>query len=419
MSIDITSEFIALERVTEDRWHQPWSEPVRIARRSTDAPFSVASPFPIPSVIVVTPFGWSQPWSEPVRIAQRTALHEQSAYPPTIVAPPVPIAGAVPIGWEGPPASYLRFQYQAQAFVPIVVPVVPAIVVPVAFGEAPYVRSFQYQALAFTPVVAPPVTPPVIIVTGNGDAVIARQFFQYQAQAFTPVVAPIVTVTVPTTWDGPPLSIYRLQYQSQAFAPTVVPPPIITVGVPVIWDGPPASYQRFQYQAVAFGQPPPPVFYGSWGYPWSEPVRQKPGLRASQQDWQEHKPILPPPVFYGSWGYPWSEPVRFKPGLRAWYHPYEFRAPAIYQFLYTARLYAVETDLDRFIGTLYKWWAPLKCYVDIIEFWPVLPYGRTTIIQKGQQGGVNTAIAEPVGQNPQGIISPPAAMGARVAIIVS
>jgi hypothetical protein len=397
MSIDITSEFIALERVTEDRWHQPWSEPVRTNWLRTALQQSLAWPVFIPPIVppeVITEDKWHQSWSEPVRFRQLSTSLQQT------------------LGW---------------------------------------------------PVFVPAPTPPVVaLVTGNFDTVLYRQAFQYQAQAFTPVVAPPPPVFYGSwgyPWSEPVRQIRLLTASQQAvFLPSTTPvaPPVV-IGVPVIWDGPPASYQRFQYQALAYGSPPiaPTIFYGSWGYPWSEPiikvktglrtganpflfapdrqpyppygwgypwsepVRQKPGLLASQQDWQEHKPILPPPIFYGSWGYPWSEPVRFKPGLRAWYHPYEFRAPAIYQFTYTARLYAVETDLDRFIGTLYAWYAPLHCYVDIIEFWPHLPYGNVTIIEKEQQSGVNTAIAEPVGQNPTGIISPKPAMGARVGIIVS
>lgn len=51
------------EQVTESRWHEPWSEPVRIPLRTRPGaqPYLFFHPNPF------VPFGWVYPYSEPVR----------------------------------------------------------------------------------------------------------------------------------------------------------------------------------------------------------------------------------------------------------------------------------------------------------------------------------------------------------------
>lgn len=58
--------------------------------------------------------------------------------------------------------------------------------------------------------------------------------------------------------------------------------------------------------------------YYQW---WSEPVRQRPGLRAQLDPFYFAEPFSqtqPERVDESKWHYPWSEPVRLKPGLRVY-----------------------------------------------------------------------------------------------------
>lgn len=151
--------------------------------------------------------------------------------------------------------------------------------------------------------------------------------------------------------------------------------------------------------------------YFNW---FSEPVRMRAALRTGDQPFIFS--LGSPVVSFGY--YNWlSEPVRKKPGLYAPQHPFEFLGPAI-QTVFPLSLNAKETALDKFIGVLYSWFVPFKAYVDIIEFNPI-PSGYTGIVENAQQSGILAAITEPVSVEPAGIISPPVAAGARVAIVVS
>src|SRR5215467_10436062 len=69
--------------VTEDRWHQPWSEPVRwriapqlaVALIASGLAYVAAAPF----AETVTEDRWHQPWSEPIVKAKPRLLeaHQQ------------------------------------------------------------------------------------------------------------------------------------------------------------------------------------------------------------------------------------------------------------------------------------------------------------------------------------------------------
>ena len=82
--IDCSSTFIAIENVTEDRWHQPFSEPVR-----------------------------SRPG---ISVARR---QDASAFSPTVFATPGSGVGAVPTNWAATPKVF-SFQYQVSSNVPLV-----------------------------------------------------------------------------------------------------------------------------------------------------------------------------------------------------------------------------------------------------------------------------------------------------------
>src|ERR1043166_1464175 len=85
------------ETITEDKWHQGWTNPVRhkiapqlaVALIASGLAYVEAAPFPE----TVTESRWHQPWSEPVRIKPALPAGEQQA----LAFHPAPL---VPFGWR-------------------------------------------------------------------------------------------------------------------------------------------------------------------------------------------------------------------------------------------------------------------------------------------------------------------------------
>ena len=77
------------EVVTESRWHQPWSEPVRTRRFNA----ALQSVYTAPTTVVfkeeVTEDRWHQPWSEPVRKKPTVAFQQYFAIS-EVVTPLIP-----------------------------------------------------------------------------------------------------------------------------------------------------------------------------------------------------------------------------------------------------------------------------------------------------------------------------------------
>lgn len=118
--IDTSSTFIAIENVTEDRWHQPWSEPVRSrpalsAANQRALSFTQAAPF----AETVSVDRWLQSYSEPIRI--RRGRGPDSAFVPYVPAVSGDGVGAVPTNWTATPVVQ-SFQYQISASVSFVPP---------------------------------------------------------------------------------------------------------------------------------------------------------------------------------------------------------------------------------------------------------------------------------------------------------
>jgi hypothetical protein len=92
--------------VAQAKWHQPWAEPVRVrpALPAGEQQFLALEPAPIIAI------AWHLPLTEPVRVPRALSAALQRAQ-----IEPVYFAGAVPVGWHGPPPSLYRLQYQALA----------------------------------------------------------------------------------------------------------------------------------------------------------------------------------------------------------------------------------------------------------------------------------------------------------------
>src|ERR1700730_3129805 len=73
--------FAGGESITEDKWHEPWTEPVRsriapqlaVALIASGLAYVEAAPF----AETVTESRWHQPWSEPVRVRPALPAGEQ------------------------------------------------------------------------------------------------------------------------------------------------------------------------------------------------------------------------------------------------------------------------------------------------------------------------------------------------------
>src|SRR3974390_1059849 len=153
--------------------------------------------------------------------------------------------------------------------------------------------------------------------------------FQYQVKA-EPVTVPAAptppatgpaVAAVAVSHEGPPPSLLDIQYQAKT-EPVLVPsvaPPVTSVdrwfqpfAEPVRTRAMPAALQeKLFYTTVVL--PVPSIGYFE---PLSEPTRPKPLLVASQKEFffGSYAPTAPPTI--PSINYlPWSEPVRQRPGL--------------------------------------------------------------------------------------------------------
>lgn len=155
-------------------------------------------------------------------------------------------------------------------------------------------------------------------------------------------------------------TIQVTQYQIKTEPPAQSVQPGQTNAAPWLypWSEPvrpkPGLGARFQ-QFTSLGTPNIPgtaTFLQGWYVPFSEPVRLKRGIPSIEQHYFEFEPE--PPEFLDI---PWygrlSEPVRFKPGLRAHLQQALAQPPRILPTPnVTATMAATETDTDVFLGAI-------------------------------------------------------------------
>lgn len=184
----------------------------------------------------------------------------------------------------------------------------------------------QYQAKT-EPVFVPTIVTAVSTVA-LASQVIFNSYFIYQTEARP--VAVIESITLDKwyqNWRDPSVLAktgIKTNQQDAYTAPDKVIPSITPVpaGIVTAESSDVTFKRRLIYQAVT--QPSfvaEIVTVDKWIYPWRDPVRQKPGLRASLQQ-SAIGPVLEPDSqitqnYESRWHYPWSEPVRQKPGLLA------------------------------------------------------------------------------------------------------
>lgn len=282
----------------ESRWHQSWSEPVRFRRFPTAEQQSFAAP--ATSVFeTITVDKWIYPWTDPVKQKLGLKTNLQQAFIATTLEPNTQIIQTYESRWHQPWSDPIRRVVSA--------------------ANQP---SFTWHLF----------TPTEIITLDKWFSAwqepvkrLAGLKTQLQQAIFAPVIpAPVVTESV----SSPVLFSKEFQYQSYTSPAQFTPEVIAFDKWGFAWSEPSVKQKKglgFYLQQAAIGpvlNPETQIIQkieSRWHYPWSEPVRKKPGLGAWLQDTTAPKtPIFPTGIArLSQWFAPLSEPVRLRLGLRA------------------------------------------------------------------------------------------------------
>lgn len=285
--------------VQEDKWHQPWSEPVRqkINPRLLVALGSSGEIYTRP--LITQEDKWHQPWSEPVRLKRGL----RSDFQQSIAFTSIPIEQIFEDKWHQPWPLPVRTaprlitganQFLALDPFPLPNPVVEA-------TEA----SWHYPWSDPVRVKINPRLAAALIASGN---------------TFNPFAIPN-TGTATSAVDSP-VSFEILDRRVLIYPSYQGPPPTVVAEVITedkwhqAWSEPVRTRRWLQaalQQALIFNpQPPEVITEDKWHRPWSEPVRQRPKILAYQQ--QALVTTLRPIeiITEDKWHFPWSQPVQFK-----------------------------------------------------------------------------------------------------------
>jgi len=280
----------------ESRWHYAWSEPVR--SRQLAPAYQQTFAFQPPSFEVVTTDKWFSPWREPVREKPGLKPHLQQAFIAPVLDPNTQVTQGYESRWHYAWSEPVRARPQ----------LLPALQQAYAAPVSPVSASGPATDLC-----AP------VISTG----IWAPYQVQYQSLAYAPFfVAETVTVD---KWTYPwtePVRTRQLATALQLEPAWGVFTPAITIDQ-YGWRQPlsdPTRTSAFLQSGFLQGintSAPETVTADKWSYPWSEPVRERPGLKAYLQQ-AFIGPVLNPNTqitqnYESRWHYAWSEPVRSRP----------------------------------------------------------------------------------------------------------
>lgn len=299
------------ENVTEDRWHQPWSNP-RVVKR---APYAQTIAYvPVTAAEVITEDKWHHPWTTPTRRIRRI---QSSEVTPTVVPTPQTF----------PPAS--------------------------AVTTLRINRKVLFQSVA-----APVFTPPTENITPDkwlyrwSEPVRLKPGLKVSLQQFLAIDPYILTQPERVSedkWHQPWSTPVRLKR-----------------GL--------GTWLQHVTDINPFPRPSDQTTAASWYIPLSEPVRLKPGLRVSLQQFLAIDPYSltqPERVSEDKWHEPWAEPVRLPKGLGAWLQAFRAATDIPTSIIpnVTVTISATETNNDVFLGGI-KVFASLparRALVSIVE----------------------------------------------------
>jgi hypothetical protein len=375
-SIDTSADFIAIETVSEDRWHQPWSEPVRTKPGLWAGNQQTLAYVRFPVADTITLDKWFRPPSEPVRSRSFGVQYQQS---PQFIFVSVTGSGvgAVPTGFSDQPRIQ-SFQYQVSA-APVFTPTTETITVdkwwqplaePVrvkAGLAAPLQQSLALvKAAPFPETVSIdrwllPLSEPVRIKPGL--------LADTQREVGYANIQPLVSFGW-FNWLNEPVRLkpglgapYQLVYAANTspFTETV------TVDKWFTWLAEPVRVKARlgtalnQYEAFVKASPfPETVTESRWHQPWSEPVRFR-RLPTSEQQVLAYVRVEPPAPVFTNWFTGLSEPVRFRHLARAQYPFFAYYPPPLPSPTIIVR------PSDQAEVSIYEIEANKGAYVSIVE----------------------------------------------------
>jgi len=236
------------ESVFESKFHQPWSEPVRVAPRlhaGLNQYESASESAQFPELTFYAKY--SYPWSEPVRVPRRLpeSIQQYFAFPTS--------APTINIGWYAnlsTPAKLDKIGISSsQQHAAVISPT--ALTLKEAVLESKFHQPWSEPAVKDRPALRAGAQQSIALVQAFfGENVFADKW-NYQ-------------------WSEPVRLNLRVRMASSLQQATTMDPRAMLS--------------------------PESVTYSRWAYPWSEPVRTKPELKAGLQVayWPQQKPIMPP-----------------------------------------------------------------------------------------------------------------------------
>lgn len=308
------------EAVTESRWHQPWSEPVRFKMAPLMAVVLAAAsgnqfdPYPIPNA---NPFPdkFEKRWQEPVRIPPRLIEANQQTLAFVGFAPFAerPDESKWHQPWSDPQKLYKEGLLTAAQQADWLVQFSP-------FAET-VMESKWHQPLS-EPVRFPPR--------------LGAELNPFEAHDWKIVPTQYIDRWL-LQWTDPVRTPPRLNAALNPSAVLGRAAPFPESITEDRWHRPwsePVRFKRIhasQQSSDVLGRAgpfPEAVPEDRWHQPFSEPVRFKPRLvtAAQQAAWFVGFSPFPETITESRWHQPWSEPKRYKPALHAALNPAQFQA---------------------------------------------------------------------------------------------
>ena len=323
------------EVITEDKWHQAWSEPVRVKPKVVfQQPLSWCPQTIAPETI--TEDKWHQAWSLPVRVKPKVVFQQSLAWCPQTIVPEVVTQDKWYQAWSLPVRTRPKLASQQSIAWSRFTPATVAAVEPATLTSSViFKQSIPYQTIAWCP---QPITPSSLTYFGmvEGDTgLIFRKSIIYQVNAqplqadvpdyawhqpwsepvrakrglgaryqqtlawsgFTPPVVPHIPAIEPTTITSQVIFKRSIPYQTIAWCPQTIVPPTFRYFNMAEGDTGLIFQKTIIYQESAQAESSETNVL--WYQPLSEPVRQKGGLRAYLQPqlaWSRFTPSVTPTV---------------------------------------------------------------------------------------------------------------------------
>lgn len=291
------------ETVTESRWHQGWSEPVRYKQAPKARISLMASGGVVPlGVEAITPDKWFNPYSEPGRFKQglRASLQQATTLNPFGMTQAESVSEDK---WHQAWSEPVRIKPGLKVYLQKTT----------AFSETP-VRVVVESEFHY-PWSEPVRKKPLLHAALN------------QFLAHSPTLPPVIYSWIPQLSEPVRVKLaLGARYQQFFTADTkVIPDSKYT-----LWYAPLSEPVRLKPRLRA-GLNPPFFFYPDplpnpaadqedrWHQPWSEPVRKKPrALMAASGLYFVKAAPFGETITEDKWHQSWSLPVRIKPGMYAW-----------------------------------------------------------------------------------------------------